>query len=88
MRRGCHETIPYKKQMNGRMPGTDTDVSQGCTFRETTSAHTLQQRFRHHPQCAIELDVGVDTVNGAGMDTFSFCTTAGNPAFQHILRMV
>ncbi|EFI3711644.1 hypothetical protein GY521_002716 [Escherichia coli] len=39
--------------------GTGTDVSQGCTFRETASAHALQQRFCHHPQCAIELNVVV-----------------------------
>ena len=57
--------IPYKKQMNGRMPG-DWYRRQGCTFRETASAHALQHRFCHHPQCAIELNVGINAVNGPG----------------------
>ena len=59
--------------------GTGTDVSQGCTFRETASAHALQQRFCHHPQCTVELNVGINAVNGPGMDTFSSGTATGNP---------
>ena len=55
------------------------------SLRETASAQALQHRFCHHPQCAIELNVGINAVNGPGMDTFSFCTATGNPAFQHIL---
>ena len=57
--------------MNGRSRGAGTDMSQNCAFREKASAHTLQQCFCHHPQCAIELNVRVDAVNGTGMDTFS-----------------
>ncbi|EMR94718.1 hypothetical protein C4893_19850, partial [Escherichia coli ONT:H33 str. C48/93] len=53
------------------------------SLRETASAQALQHRFCHHPQCAIELNIGVDAVNGTGVDTFSFCTATGNPAFQH-----
>ncbi len=30
------------------------------------SAQALQQGFRHHPQCAVELNIGVDVVNGTG----------------------
>ncbi|WP_343145308.1 hypothetical protein, partial [Pseudomonas aeruginosa] len=33
----------------------------------------------------VELNVGIDAVNGPGMDTFSSGTATGNPAFQHIL---
>src|SRR5699024_12393130 len=66
-------------------PGTGTDVSQGCTFRETASAQALQQRFCHHTQCAVEPNVRVDAVNGTGVATFSFSAATGNPAFQHIL---
>ncbi len=55
---------------------------------QIASAQALQHRFCHHPQCAVELNVGIDAVNGPGMDTFSFCTATGNPAFQHILWMV
>ncbi|EQS89343.1 hypothetical protein G822_01228 [Escherichia coli HVH 164 (4-5953081)] len=51
------------------------------SLRETASAQALQHRFCHHPQCAIELNVGINAVNGPGMDTFSFCTATGNPAF-------
>ncbi len=58
------------------------------SLRETASAHALQQRFCHHPQCAVEFYIGINAVNGPGMDTFSFCTATGNPAFQHILWMV
>lgn len=60
-------------------------MSQNCAFREKASAHTLQQCFCHHPQCAIELNVRVDAVNGTGVDTFSSGTATGNSAFQHIL---
>ncbi|HAN7628609.1 TPA: transposase domain-containing protein [Escherichia coli] len=65
--------------------GTGTDVSQDCAFRETVSAQALQQRFCHHPQCAVELNIGVDAVNGTGVDTFPSGTATGNSAFQHIL---
>lgn len=53
------------------------------SLRETASAQALQHRFCHHPQCAIELNVGINAVNGPGMDTFSFCTATGNPALRH-----
>ncbi len=37
------------------------------------SAQALQQRFRHHPQCAVELNVSVNAVNGTRYGyTFSF----------------
>ncbi len=52
---------------------------------QIASAQALQHRFCHHPQCTVELNVGINAVNGPGMDTFSFCTATGNPAFQHIL---
>lgn len=35
------------------------------SLRETASAQALQHRFCHHPQCAIELNVGINAVNGA-----------------------
>ncbi|EHU31972.1 hypothetical protein ECDEC2A_1372 [Escherichia coli DEC2A] len=57
-------------------------MSQDCTFSETASAHALQQRFCHHPQCAIELNVGINAVNGPGMDTFSFCTATVTGSFK------
>ena len=60
-------------------------MSQDCAFREKASAHALQQCFCHHPQRPVELNVGVDAVNGTGMDMFSSGTATGNPAFQHIL---
>ena len=66
-------------------PEAGTEVSQDCAFRETASAHALQQRFCHHPQRPVELNVGIDAVNGPGMYTFSSGTATGNPAFQHIL---
>ena len=45
------------------------------------SAQALQQRFCHYPQCAVELNIGVDVVNGTGVDTFSSGTATGNSAF-------
>lgn len=57
------------------------------SLRETASAQALQHRFCHHPQCAIELNVGINAVNGPGMDTFSFCTATGNPAFPAVISV-
>ena len=74
--------------MNGRMSGGRDGSESGLRFQEKASAHALQQCFCHHPQRPVELNVGVDAVNGTGMDTFSSGTATGNPAFQHILRMV
>ena len=71
--------------MNGGMSGGRDSREQDCAFRETVSAQALQQRFCHHPQRPVELNVGIDAVNGPGMDTFSSGTATGNPAFQHIL---
>ncbi|AID81709.1 sugar ABC transporter substrate-binding protein [Escherichia coli Nissle 1917] len=67
------------------MSGGRDSREQDCAFRETVSAQALQQRFCHHPQRPVELNVGIDAVNGPGMDTFSSGTATGNPAFQHIL---
>ena len=57
--------------MNGGMSGGRDSREQDCAFRETVSAQALQQRFCHHPQRPVELNVGIDAVNGPGMDTFS-----------------
>ncbi|EFJ59729.1 hypothetical protein HMPREF9553_04211, partial [Escherichia coli MS 200-1] len=56
--------------MNGGMSGGRDSREQDCAFRETVSAQALQQRFCHHPQRPVELNVGIDAVNGPGMDTF------------------
>ena len=59
------------------IPGAQVIIRNGTTSRQrlqgqAASAQALQQRFRHHPQCAVELNVSVNAVNGTGMDTFSF----------------
>ncbi|EHW38200.1 hypothetical protein ECDEC9B_3101 [Escherichia coli DEC9B] len=46
------------------------------------SAQALQQRFRHHPQCAVELNVSVNAVNGTGMDTFPLALRPEIPPFS------
>ena len=68
------------------IPGAQVIIRNGTTSRQrlqgqAASAQALQQRFRHHPQCAVELNIGVDAVNGTGVDTFSSGTATGNSAF-------
>ncbi len=44
------------------------------SLRETASAQALQHRFCHHPQCAIELNVGINAVNGRKRKLTAVCS--------------
>ncbi len=52
------------------------------SLRETASAQALQHRFCHHPQCAIELNVGINAVNGPVWIRFPFALRPEIPPFS------
>ncbi len=61
---------------------------QDCAFRETVSAQALQQRFCHHPQRPVELNVGIDAVNGPVWIRFPLALRPEIPPFSIFSSMV